>query len=270
MMIIISIVAFLSILVIITRVYLLRQFNAEVNALFNHSKNGTHKEFTYSQLDGLPLPVQQYFKHDLKEGQRYINYVRLTHDGQFKSGLNKKWAAIKGVQYFTTQNPGFIWKGITSMFTARDMYIASNGRLVVTLFGLIKVVDAQGETFSEAELQRWVAESVWFPTNLLPSERIHWSGIDSTKATLNFRYGQFSISFIVAFNAAFEITTMETMRFMDKEKKERWCCTMLDYRETDAIVVPFKAEASWKLATGEYSYARFSLKKIQYNNPISF
>ncbi len=37
---------------------------------------------------------------------------------------------IKGEQYATTEKPGFIWKGATSMFIASDMYIADKGRLV--------------------------------------------------------------------------------------------------------------------------------------------
>ena len=85
---------------------------------------------SYKAIADLPEPVQRYFKHVLKDGQPYSSYVRLTYDGLFKMSLNKDWIKIKGEQYFTTENPGFIWKGTTSMFVARDMYIADNGRLI--------------------------------------------------------------------------------------------------------------------------------------------
>ena len=62
--------------------------------------------------------------------------------------------------YFTTYTPGFIWKGTTSVFTARDMYIAEKGRLVVSLLSLINVVDATVEQYNQDELLRWLAESV--------------------------------------------------------------------------------------------------------------
>ncbi len=270
MIIILTIVALLLILLVILKVRLSQQFNGEVKQLFARSEIISDKKFSYSQLSGLPLPVQLYFKHVLKEGQPYISYARLMHDGKFKAGLNKKWISIRGSQYFTAGNPGFIWKGITSMFTARDMYIAGNGRLVVTIFGLIKVVDAQGENFNEAELQRWIAESVWFPTSLLPSERIQWSGVDANQANLHSRYGKLSLLFVVTFNAAAEIAAMETKRFMDKGKKEDWVCTMTNYKEAGGILIPFNAEASWKLATGDCPYARFSVKKIEYNKPELF
>ena len=89
--------------------------------------------------------MQRYFKYVLKERQPYISYAGITHDAQFKTGLDKDWINIKGEQYATTEKPGFIWKGTTSMFTPRDMFIADKGRLVISLFSLYNVVDAKGE-----------------------------------------------------------------------------------------------------------------------------
>ena len=103
------------------RINLSIQFNKEVKKLFSQSKNISHTTFQYKQLIGLPEPVQRYFKHLLKEGQPYISSARITHDGQFKTGLDKDWININGEQYATTEKPGFIWKGTTSMFIARDM-----------------------------------------------------------------------------------------------------------------------------------------------------
>ena len=97
---------------IVGKVNIIIRFNNEVNELFAQSKSISDKTFSYKQLDSLPEPVQRYFKHVLKEGQTYISYVRLTHDGQFK--IAEKWVNIRGEQYFTTEKPGFIWKGTTA------------------------------------------------------------------------------------------------------------------------------------------------------------
>ncbi len=246
------------------------QFKTEVERLFSESGDLSAKIFKYEQLSGLPEPVQRYFKHVLKDGQPYLSYVRLTHDGQFRAGLDKDFTDIKGEQYFTAENPGFIWKGTTSMFTARDMFLSNRGRLIVTLFSLYNIVDAQGENFDEGELQRWLAESVWFPTNLLPSERNHWSEIDANSAKLSFNYRDISFVYIVTFNEIGEITEMETERFSGEEKREKWLCKMADYREISDVIIPMKAEAIWKLEKGEVGYARFNVKKIEYDTPEKF
>ena len=188
MIIILSIVRLIAIVLVIGRVKLSIQFSKEVKQLFSQSKAISDKTFNYQQLTGLPEPVQRYFKHVLKDGQPYISYARITHDGQFKTGFDKDWINIKGEQYATTEKPGFIWKGTTSMFIARDMYIAGKGRLVVSLFSLYNVVDAKGEQYNQGELLRWLGESILYPTNLLPGERLQWFAIDSQTAKLTFNY----------------------------------------------------------------------------------
>lgn len=264
MIITLIILGLLIITLIIGRVNLSTQFNREVKELFSQSKNISDKTFKYEQLFGLPEPVQRYFKHVLEEGQPYISYIRLTHDGQFKTGQDKNWMDIQGEQYFTAEKPGFIWKGTTSMVTARDMYIADKGRLVVSLLSLINVVDGKGEKFNEGELQRWLAECVWFPTNLLPSEKLNWTAIDSLTAKLTFNYKGISIFYIVTFNETGEITKMETKRYMSEENRETWLGKLADYKEINGIIVPTSIEATWKLEKGDYSYAKFKVKKIEY------
>ena len=267
MIISLSILAILIMTLIAGKINLSLRFDKEVRELFAQSNNISGKTFSYKQLSGLPEPVQRYFRHVLKEGQPYINYVRLKHNGLFKTGLDKKWVRINGEQYFTTERPGFIWKGSTTMFTARDMYIAGKGRLIVSLFSLINVVDGEGEEFNQGELLRWLGESAWFPTNLLPGERLQWVPIDNHTAKLTFNCNGQSIFYIVTFNDTGEITQVETKRFMDKEHLETWIGRFTDYKEINGIVVPATVEAIWRLEKGEFSYARFNLKMIEYNKP---
>lgn len=245
------------------------RFREQVKNLFIHSKNISGKIFTGDQLIDLPEPVQKYFKHVLKDGQLYISYVRLMHDGQFKTGLDKDWVDIKGEQYFTTDTPGFIWKGTTKTFTARDMYIADKGRLLVSLFSLLNVVDGQGEQFDQGEMLRWLAESVWFPTNLLPHKNLQWTPVDSLSARLSFDYNGLSLFYIIRFNANGEIAEMETKRYMDKNL-ETWIIKLGNYEERNGIIIPTCAEALWRLEKGDFSYAKFKIKKIEYDVPQRF
>lgn len=264
------VVGIIGLILMVGSINLTIRFKNEVKELFAQSKPIAGQAFKYEQLNGLPEPVQRYFKRVLKEGQPYISYVRLTHDGQFKTGLDKDWMNIKGEQYFTTEKPGFIWKGTTAMFSARDMYISDKGRLVVSLLSLINVVDAQGEKFNEGELQRWLAESVWFPTNLLPSDKLNWSAIDAQTAKLTFQYQDVSFSYVVIFNENGEIAHMETKRFMSESNREIWRCKFTDYRGMNGIIVPTTGEVIWKLKKGDYPYAKFKVKKIEYDHPEKF
>lgn len=247
-----------------------RKFNLQVASLFAQSESISAQIFSYLQLAGLPEPVEKYFKHVLKKGQPYISYARLKHDGQFKTGFKRDWVNINGEQYFTMQQPGFIWKGKTSLFTALDGYIAGEGRLVVKLFSLFKIADGKGLSYNEGELLRWLAESVWFPTNLLPSAKLNWVPINSLSAILNYKCNNLCLTFIVRFNDAGEIEEMETTRYMDKNKSAPWICRMSAYKEVSNFIVPTKVEAVWRLRQTDFIYAKFNVKKIEYNKPQIF
>ncbi|MBB5638399.1 hypothetical protein HDE68_004328 [Pedobacter cryoconitis] len=261
------IIGTLLIVVIIGRVNLSMRFDKMVKNLFAIAKSVEGKRFSYEQLTDLPLPVQRYFKYALKEGQPYISYVSLLHKGQFKTGLDKAWMDIKGEQYFTIEKPGFIWKGSTNFFTARDMYLADKGRLIVSLLSLYNILDGYGDSFNQGELLRWLAESVWFPTNLLPSDELNWIAIDKDTAKLTFSYNGMSLFYIATFNSIGEVIQMETKRYMNKDKMETWVGKLSGYKEVNGIFVPTIIEAIWRLEKGDFSYAKFNVTKIVYDKP---
>ena len=246
------------------------QFSKEVKELFSGSRNLSEKIYIQDQLSGLPETVQKYFKHVLKEGQHYISYARIKHAGQFKPGFDKDWTNITGEQYATTEKPGFIWKGSTSMFVARDMFIDDKGRLVVSLFSLYNIVDAKGEQYDQGELLRWLGESILYPTNLLPSTRLKWFPISKLTAKLTFDYNEHSLFFLVTFNETGEITQMETKRYMDNEKLETWIIKIGNYKEINNVIVPTSFEVLWRLTKGDFSYAKFYITEIEYDKAEKF
>lgn len=264
------ILGLLLLTLLIGKINLSINFSKEVKELFAQSKSISEQKFHKNQLDNFPKPVQRYFNHILKEGQPYISYARIKHDGQFKTGFDKDWINIKGEQYATTAKPGFIWKGTTSMFVARDMYISDKGRLIVSLFSLYNVVDAEGEQYNQGELLRWLGESVLYPTNLLPSEKLQWLPIDTQTAKLTYNYKGLSLFFIITFNDIGEITEMETKRYMDEKKLETWVIKATNYRELNNVLIPTAFDVLWRLEKGDFSYAKFNITEVEYNKPEKF
>jgi len=245
-------------------------FEQQVKALFSQSPRLQGRSFSYEQLKGLPEPVRKYFMHALPEGKPYISYVRLKHDGWFRTDPGKKKMDIQGEQYFTAEKPGFIWKGTTSVFTARDMYIQDQGRLVVSLFSLIRVADERGPQVDQAELLRWLGESVWFPTNLLPRGNLKWSAIDSLRARLTFEYNGISVYYLVTFNERNEIVRLETERYMGDKGLMPWVGEVSEYVVIQGVRVPSVIEASWDLEEGLYTYGRFRVTQMEYDLPQTY
>jgi hypothetical protein len=266
-----SILGLILIIFMIGKINLSVKFGREIKELFVQSKSLSDQTFHKYQLDNLPEPVQRYFNHILKDGQPYISYARIKHDGQFKTDLEKGWMNIKGEQYATTEKPGFIWKGTTSMFVARDMYISDEGRLIVTLFSIYNVVNVSGQKkYNEGELLRWLGESILYPTNFLPNERLQWVPIDKNTAKLTFNYSGLSLFFKVTLNDIGEITEMETKRYMGDKDLETWVIKATNYKELNNIFIPTVFDVLWRLDKGDFSYARFNITEIEYNKPEKF
>jgi hypothetical protein len=222
------------------------------------------KTYHENQLQGLPAPVQRYFKYALKNGQPYVSTVFLKHDGRFKTALDKEWINIEGEQHFTIEEPGFLWKGRTALLTVRDMYISGEGKIKITLLNLFKVVNGEGPEYDQGELQRWLAESVWFPTNLLPGPRLQWTAINDDEAELSFRYRKQHLSYRVIFNTKGEIIQLKTRRYMGEKSLETWIGRISDYEEINGMKIPMRIEALWKLHDGEHSYAQFNVRDIHH------
>jgi hypothetical protein len=266
-----SIVGVLLLTLLIGKINLSIKFGRQVKELFVQSKRITGRAFHKKQIDSLPEPVQKYFNYILKEGQPYISYARIKHSGQFKADLNKGWMNITGEQYATTEKPGFIWKGSTTMFVARDMYISNHGRLIVSLFSVYNIVDAKGkEKYDMGEILRWLGESILYPTNFLPSDRLQWFPIDSKTARLTFNYNGLSLFFKITFNETGEITEMETKRYMGDENLETWIIKAKNYKELNNVMIPTAFDVLWRLDKGDFSYAKFNITEVEYDKPEKF
>ncbi len=57
---------------------------------------------------------------------------------------------------------------------------------------------------------------------------------------------------------------------MDATTRKTWIGKLSNYKEMDGIIVPTSIEAIYRLDKGDYSYARFNLKMIEYNVPKIF
>lgn len=264
---VIAIITLLVLLPLTGRAMINSRFKGDVRRLFEQTGSLPDRNFSYEQLEGLPEPVRRYFLNVMKAGQPYIRYVRLKHGGWFKTGKDRKKMNIEGEQYFTTSKPGFVWKGKTSLFSAWDMYLNDKGRLVVSLFGLIRIVNEKGPEVNQAELLRWLGESVWFPTNLLPRENLHWSSIDDSHARLTFEYKGLSIYYRVTFNDNNEIVKLETERYMGDEGLTPWVGEVSEYQEVEGVWVPTVIKASWILEDGKYTYGHFRVREMEYDVP---
>ena len=235
----------------------------------------THDEtFTNNDLAGLPEPVQRYFKYSVKERQNYVKFARLKHSGLFRTDVGQNWLPIEGDEYFTIDDPAFIWYAKLKMnplvwVKARDTYHNGKGNMLIKLVSTITFADAKGKEIDQGALLRWLSETPWFPTALLPSEKLKWEPVDNNSAKVILTDKNLTVEGIFYLNEMGQITQFKAKRYMDTTI-ENWICYYSDYRTVEGMQIPFSVEAVWNLESGDFNYAKFEINTIEYNNPSKF
>ena len=252
-----------------------QQVEKEVKILFTNSKDISATRYSANQINNLPEPVQRYFKYSLQENQNYISFVKLKHEGTFRQNQGQRWIPIVGQEYFTTENPGFVWIGKMKPYpllwiNGKDEFINGKGNFQIKLLSLFTVVDTKGNESDESELLRWLAETPWFPTSLLPSKYLHWEEVNSTSAKAIIQYGKIKVSVIFFFNEHGQIVKLNADRYRSVNNsyaKDKWIGYYRDYTKVNDMMIPKEIEAVWNLSSGEFSYAKFKITDIEYDDP---
>lgn len=251
----------------------------DIERLYSISKRIQNKTFLLEQLKGLPEPVQRYFALSLKQGQQYVNYVKLKHTGDFRQYENQKWMPIQGEEYFTTATPGFVWIGKISLLplvwvTGIDEYLEGKGTFQIKIWSIITISDApRGKKLDESELLRWLAEAPLFPTALLPSSYLQWEPMDFDSAKAVIDHAGTKVEALFQFDNKGKIIQINADRYRLVDNsfvKGKWLGHYSNYTFVKNMMVPRDIKVSWNTEVGNFTYARFKIEDIQYDDPVKY
>jgi hypothetical protein len=233
------------------------------------------KTYNFDELTYLPAPVKRYFRAVLKDGQPVISAVSVEHTGTFNaSETGEQWRPFISTQRVITQRPGFDWEGRIAMMPGltvhvHDAYVAGDGILHASLFGLFSLVNLRGTLeVAEGELMRFFAEAVWYPTALLPSQGVQWEAVDDTSAKATLKDGEIKLTMLFRFsnNGLIESVHAESRgrtvagTVIPTPWEGRWS----NYEARYGILIPIEGEVSWILPEGPKPYWRGRISRISY------
>jgi hypothetical protein len=231
--------------------------------------------FDSRELEGLPAPVQRYFRAVLKDGQPIIAAVTVELAGTFNlSATGEQWKPFTSRQRVVTRRPGFLWDAQVAMLPGVpvrvvDGYIAGEGLLHAAVLGLFTVADLYGGgEIARGELMRFFAEMAWYPTALLPSQGVRWDAIDDASANATIVDGPLTLTLLFKFNEAGLITSARAEArgaMVGKEMvKIPWEGSWSDYQARDGMMVPVTGEAAWLRPEGRKPYFRGTLTSVTF------
>ncbi len=233
------------------------------------------KKYDSKELNGLPAPAQRYFRTVLKDGMPMVSAVSVEHTGTFNmSETGEEWKPFTSTQRVITQRPGFAWEGRIKMMpglTVRvhDAYIAGEGILHATLFGLVSLVNLRGTPeVAQGELMRFFAEAAWYPTALLPSQGVRWEAVNGTSAKAMLKDGEITLTMLFRFNGD---GLIESVRAEARGRTVAgaviptpWEGRWRHYELRDGMRIPLEGEVAWMLPEGPKPYWRGRITRLRY------
>lgn len=227
------------------------------------------------EIGGAPAPVRAYFRSVLTDGHPMVTGVRVRHHGTINMGeTTERWRPFSSEQRVVVQRPGFDWDARVRMMPGlvvrvHDAYVAGEGMLHAALFGLFTVADLrETRDIAEGELIRFLAETAWYPTALLPGQGVRWDAVDARAARATLIDGPTSVTLLFTFapDGMIERVRAEARgRTVGKESVlTPWEARFWNYAERDGMWIPLDAEVSWLLPEGLRPYWRGRLIEIAY------
>lgn len=222
----------------------------------------------------LPDPVVRYLQTVLEDGQPLVETVHIEQRGEFRlGGTDGEWQPFTASQVCSRDLPGFVWDArirVAPLIHARvlDCSVHGSGLLRARLLSAIPVASAgPSPEMDEGELLRYLAEAVWFPTALLPEDRLDWEALDesSARATLTVEDVTASLVFHFDEDGLVERVTGERFRQEDEDVAP-WVGYFSDYEERNGRLIPTKGEVAWDLPEGESSYWRGTIESIEHRD----
>ncbi|QCB45563.1 DUF6544 family protein [Hydrogenophaga sp. PAMC20947] len=236
---------------------------------------GMNKVYDARELDGLPTPVQRYFRAVLKDGQPFISAATFDFAGTFNmSATGEQWKNFTSTQRAVTRRPGFLWNGRVVMLPGlvahvHDSYIAGEGRLHAAMLGLFTVAEVQGGgEIARGELMRYFAEAIWYPTALLPSQGVRWEAVDDSSAKATLEDGPITLTLLFRFDETGLITSVHADARGVGVGKDMvmlpWEGRVSSYQLHGGMMVPARSEAAYLRPEGRRPYFIGNLTSMVY------
>lgn len=251
-----------------------KKIQDEVAYILEKVSGSSAEPISLGDISTLPIPVQTWLKASNVIGKLPIQSVYMKQKYLIKLKPEQKdWYAATAEQYSTVTPPSFVWKAEIEMMPAisafgRDKFIDGEGEMVFKLLSVFAVAnDGDNPQINEAALQRFLGEIAWYPTAAL-GKNITWESIDSNSAKATLTMEGLSGSGIFTFDGDGNVSSFSALRYQGSgpdAKRTEWIVTLTSIKEIEGIKVPVAGELTWKLESGDWTWAKFDVLECRYN-----
>lgn len=219
----------------------------------------------------LPAPVKRYFDTALPADTPAVEEVALEQRGEFKLTPDGDWLPMTATQTVRIDPPGFLWDATIDLkpglaVRVVDAYVGGEGSLEARLLGAVPVASAGPDPqMNASELQRYLAEAVWYPTALRPARGVEWTAIDDRTARATVKDGAVTASLDFHFDDGDRVEQVTGDRYRQEDgRTDRWVGRFDEYERRAGRLVPTSGDVGWAGPDGIQPYWRARLTDVEY------
>jgi hypothetical protein len=245
-------------------------FRADVKQQFRTNSNPATALLTETDIQHLPVPVQHYLKYTGVLNKPRVKNLRIVFDGKMRS-KGKDWFTFQSVQYNFFDEPSrlFFMKGKMFGITVPGYhhYVQQKAVMDIRLFGLIPLVQMQGNEMNKAETVTLFNDMCLMAPSTLIDKRINWELVDENTVKAIFNNGSISITALLHFDTQGRLINFTSGDRYDVNSKQwiPFSTPVLEYKKCNGFNLLYKGDAAWHYTDGEFVYGRFIRRELEYN-----
>lgn len=221
--------------------------------------------FSEDEVAGLPEPVQRYMTGAVETAAPLAVSARLRMNGRLKLGT--RWLPFRARETLAPLH-GFVWAArVAGVITGSDHYLDGQGALNWKLFGIARVMHAEGPDVTRSAAGRGAGEAIWVPTALLPRFGVDWAADDTDHITARYWVDDVEIAVDYRLDDNGRIRSMRFDRWGDPDETGTWGLhpfgvEVTGYARFGALSIPAAGVAGWFHGTDRWVDGQFLRYRI--------
>lgn len=229
------------------------------------------RRLTVSPRPNLPPVVKKYLDRAAPAQMPKPAKIMIRQQGLCRLRPDQGFSSFKSVQAYTTSPPGFVWSADMSYLPGvslrtLDWLIGRRAVFSQKWFGLVKSAQAAGPEMAASSLIRYLAEAVWFPQALRPTDRLTWEAIDSHSARAKLTAAGVTVGGVFSFDDQGRVIAFraERRRLLNgRLVATPWLVEYAGHDQISGEEVPLICRASWQTPQGKFTYRQIKLLDIK-------
>jgi len=284
MIIFISVLSVLVIIIVallfLKNISLIDKLSGILEQLADTHFRGAQRMISETDLEDFPEQIKKYIKKRGMVGKPLYQNAHLYFKGDFKMARDKPWIKVNTVQFNSFIEPlrlFFIRADMLGLFSmvGSDIYQNGQGNMTGKLMRLITIFDEKGEAFDIGELTTYLNDAfLMFPWALIHiKDRFTWKEISAHVIEVRFTDQGMTVGAELHFDDQDLLVNYVTSdRYLNRDPNDpqkyirtKWSTPIRDYKVIDGQLIPTFGQAIWHYDDIEFCYAKFRMKKIEFD-----